>query len=360
MGIPENLSIIKETIILFRYFIYQAFCFVAFYKLYSWSCHKMLLLSEKDNMVQFPKSVKAARYCSYVFYVLYTISLFLRIPIMEHDTISVSFIGAYRLPFAIICVAISMILFVTAFCCSHRKALAASIPTELFGGIYNWIRHPQYLATLFLWVSISLYKNSITNLLCSFVSWLIIRSLVKEEENALVAYLNGKYVKYMKDVPEYMFIPWKHFRPTASCEENEIDITSSNLNNSFVSDELARLAGSESSQNINNESEKKEERRSRSSKKSSEIADETSPMLREELHDQATLIEDDEQNMRGPMTRSRSRSRAKSASIQREGESPQEIELISSSRSTGNQNESKKEGKAERAEHVTRRRSTRI
>lgn len=71
--------------------------------------------------------------------------------------------------------------------------------TELFGGIYNYIRHPQMVGELPLFIILALFLNSLFLVLYSiFVLIISFPIIVHYEEKDLVKRFGAEYIEYQK------------------------------------------------------------------------------------------------------------------------------------------------------------------
>lgn len=82
---------------------------------------------------------------------------------------------------------------------SGKETMSPSQDTELFGGIYNYIRHPQMVGELPWFIIIALFLNSLFLVLYSILVLVIsFPIIIYFEEKDLVKRFGAKYVEYRK------------------------------------------------------------------------------------------------------------------------------------------------------------------
>jgi protein-S-isoprenylcysteine O-methyltransferase Ste14 len=80
-----------------------------------------------------------------------------------------------------------------------KETMSPSKDTELFGGIYRYIRHPQMVGELPWFIIIALFLNSFFLVLYSvFVLMISFPIIIYFEEKDLVKRFGAKYVEYRK------------------------------------------------------------------------------------------------------------------------------------------------------------------
>ena len=80
-----------------------------------------------------------------------------------------------------------------------KETMSPSQDTELFGGIYKYIRHPQMVGELPWFIIIALFLNSLFLVLYSiFVLMISFPIIIHYEEKDLVKRFGGEYVEYRK------------------------------------------------------------------------------------------------------------------------------------------------------------------
>ena len=80
-----------------------------------------------------------------------------------------------------------------------KETMSPSQDTELFGGIYKYIRHPQMVGELPWFIIIALFLNSLFLVLYSiFVLMISFPIIIHYEEKDLVKRFGAKYVEYRK------------------------------------------------------------------------------------------------------------------------------------------------------------------
>jgi len=79
------------------------------------------------------------------------------------------------------------------------ETIRPSPDTKLYGGIYNYIRHPQTLGEFPLFVAISFAVNSLLLVVISVISLIIyVPIMIHYEEKDLVKRFGEKYIEYQK------------------------------------------------------------------------------------------------------------------------------------------------------------------
>ena len=72
-------------------------------------------------------------------------------------------------------------------------------------GIYEKIRHPEYLGILLLSVGSELFlQNIIAAIVTAAITWKYLSDLIQEEETKLVAIFGNEYVSYRGSTPSYI------------------------------------------------------------------------------------------------------------------------------------------------------------
>ena len=80
-----------------------------------------------------------------------------------------------------------------------RETMSPSQDTELFGGIYKYIRHPQMIGELPWFIIIALFLNSLFLVLYSiFVLMISFPIIIHYEEKDLVKRFGADYIEYRK------------------------------------------------------------------------------------------------------------------------------------------------------------------
>jgi len=78
-------------------------------------------------------------------------------------------------------------------------------------GIYNFIRHPRYLAECFMAIGIGIVANNLLAILFSFIHIIPVLILIKIEDKELVRRFGDDFKKYQSSVPALIprFGSWK-------------------------------------------------------------------------------------------------------------------------------------------------------
>ncbi|KAH7831987.1 uncharacterized protein MONOS_1139 [Monocercomonoides exilis] len=208
-----------------------AYCFFIFFVCYSWSCRQVRIVTMHPESTTIEKAIKSVRYTSYVFFTLFNAGLFFLTKFFNDDLILHT--NKYWIGFVLTSVAILLSIFLWTWSIkSTGKASFSSLPSStLFGGIYERMRHPQFIATVFQWIGIALFLNSKSVLVIVGVATIFLYFLVKNEEEGLIERFGKLYLFYKALVPMY----WIRVKPSWDLN-NEMRNLVDNYNE-FVDDE---------------------------------------------------------------------------------------------------------------------------
>lgn len=81
-----------------------------------------------------------------------------------------------------------------------REAALPSKKTKLYGGIYNYMRHPQTLGEMLSWFGFAMILNSLTLLIFSLVWLPLFIGYTVIEDNDLAVRFGKPYIEYTKKV----------------------------------------------------------------------------------------------------------------------------------------------------------------
>ena len=76
-------------------------------------------------------------------------------------------------------------------------------PVVIREGIYGIVRHPIYLSEMLFYLSLFVFRTSLTALAIWIVAVLFLHYLLRYEEKLLLERFGDDYRRYMKDVPMY-------------------------------------------------------------------------------------------------------------------------------------------------------------
>ena len=91
-----------------------------------------------------------------------------------------------------------------------KESYAPSKETEMYGGIYNYIRHPQTLGEFFVFVAIVFLTNTWFLVVFMIISLIIYMPImIYYEEKDLIRRFGDSYIEYKKRTSAVFPKPWK-------------------------------------------------------------------------------------------------------------------------------------------------------